>query len=721
MATLALTAVGTIVGGPIGGAIGALAGQAIDRVIFAPKGRKGPRLGELAVQTSHYGTQIPKIFGTMRVAGTVIWATDLKEHRQTSGGKGRPSVTTYSYSASFAVVLSARPLRAVRRIWADGKLLRGAAGDWKAKTAFRFHSGNETQTIDPAIAAAEGLNGSPAFRGQAYVVFDNLDLTDFGNRIPSLTFEIEADAGALPAGEIAAMLSDGLIADGGTTVLTGFAASGESVRGAIAALLPAPTLRTEPDGTLLLGGTSAVTEIEAHEPGARDRKGEGGESEIAKISAMAIPNEVSITYHDAARDYQTGLQRARATGPGQRATQIQLPAVIDAGAAKALAEQNLAEMDAGRTTMQLYLDWRRMTLRAGAVLRVPGRPGRWRVKQWTIAHMLMRIELARLPDLVSGESVTSPGRPTSAPDDVHGPTRIVLADLPILTDASATQPRLFAFAGGGAGWRRAAQTFTTDDGQSWQNLATRAPAIIGEAANLLPFAGAALIDTNNAIEVHLADAEAVLLSCNDQSLAMGTNLALLGRELIQFGHAEQLDAGRWRLSRLLRGRRGTDAEASRHEPGEAFVLIEEASAQWIDAGREVIGGMARVMASGVGDSAPAEAMAPITGSALRPPSPVHLSAVRQSNGDIVIQWVRRSRHGWTWGDGADAPLGEEREAYRISIGNGGFARTVDLAEPRYRYAMSEQAEDGAAGSIQIEILQLGTYLPSLPATLVISI
>ena len=44
-------------GGPVGGAIGALLGNALDReVLFKPKGREGPRLAELRVQTSSYGT-----------------------------------------------------------------------------------------------------------------------------------------------------------------------------------------------------------------------------------------------------------------------------------------------------------------------------------------------------------------------------------------------------------------------------------------------------------------------------------------------------------------------------------------------------------------------------------------------------------------------------------------------------------------------------------------
>ena len=91
MATLVLNAVGQKIGGPIGGAIGSLVGQRIDQTIFGGKVREGPRLTELDIQLSSYGSEIPAIFGVMRVAGTVIWATDLIERRTKSGGKGRPS------------------------------------------------------------------------------------------------------------------------------------------------------------------------------------------------------------------------------------------------------------------------------------------------------------------------------------------------------------------------------------------------------------------------------------------------------------------------------------------------------------------------------------------------------------------------------------------------------------------------------------------------------
>ncbi len=91
MATLVFTVIGMALGGPIGGAIGALAGQALDAQIFKPKGRTGPRLADLDVQTSRYGAQVPRIFGRMRVAGTVIWATDLRESSSTSKRRQGPA------------------------------------------------------------------------------------------------------------------------------------------------------------------------------------------------------------------------------------------------------------------------------------------------------------------------------------------------------------------------------------------------------------------------------------------------------------------------------------------------------------------------------------------------------------------------------------------------------------------------------------------------------
>ena len=722
MATLILTAVGSAVGGPIGGAIGAIAGQYIDQtILFAPKPRHGPRLGDLAVQTSSYGTAIPQIFGTMRVAGTVIWATDLVEHRTASGGgKGRPRTVGYSYSASFAVALSARPILSVGRIWADGKLLRGAAGDFKSATGgYRLYAGDEDQPPDPLVAAAEGIGSAPAFRGLAYALFEDFQLEDYGNRIPSLTFEVEADPGAMTIGAIAEALAPGLVAAGATPALAGYAASGDNIRAAIEALADIVPLSLADDGEglrLTAAGGEAIALAAADEHGRR---------ELSRRGAGSVPDEISLTYYEVGRDYQAGLQRATrgqsaAAGLADRRA---LPAALTADAAKALAEFRLAAAWAGRTSLKLSLSWRGCGVRPGDRVILAGDAGLWKVARFTLGPMTADLELVRLArDAVPDPAAASAGQPVSQPDLPHGPTIVHLLDLP-LGDGLGNKPLLFAAAAGSEeGWRRAALSASYDGGGSWQAAgATAAPATMGIAANALPPAGPALFDMVSVLEVELANGAMWLEGRSDDALAGGANLALAGSELIQFAAAEPLGANRFRLSRLLRGRRGTEWAADGHEEGERFVLLEAESLAMLEAPLGSLGGTARLLAAGIGDLPdPAAASAAIEGAALQPPSPVHLAAEVTGGGDLLIRWVRRSRQGWAWLSGGDTPLGEEQERYRLAIAGTGFVRSAEPGEPSYLYTAAQRLEDGGAGPVEIEVAQIGTFAPSRPARLTFS-
>lgn len=580
MATLVLTAVGTALGGPIGAAIGAIAGQAIDARLFAPKARHGPRLGELAVQTSSYGTAIPKLFGTMRVAGTVIWSTDLQERRSSSGGgKGRPRTVNHTYSASFAVALSGRPIRAVGRIWADGKLLRGSAGDFKAQTSFRLYNGEEDQDVDPLIASEEGVGGTPAFRGIAYAMFEDLELADYGNRIPLLTFEVDADSGPVSIGAIAMELSEGLVQAGAAPQLSGYAASGDSVRGVLESLAGVFPLTVREVGDKLVLGSAEGEPIliDASQSGAYDRNPAEGQTERTRRGG--IPSEVGITYYEPARDYQTGLQRALDLEARQglgRAERIELAAAMPAVQAKALAESRLARLAAARATVALHLTLRVATIRPGMQVRLEGFSGIWRVARCGFETMRLRLELVRLPAQEAAAVAASPGRPGPQPDLRHGPTTMRVYDLPLYGELPSE--RLVAAvvaAGAEPGWRAAALSVSFDDGFSWKDAGvTAAPATLGVAATALPAASSAVIDDVGSVEVELLNGAMWLEGRTDAALAGGDNLALLGHELIQFGRAEQVGPNRYRLSRLLRGRFGTEWASSAHQSGDDFLLID---------------------------------------------------------------------------------------------------------------------------------------------------
>jgi hypothetical protein len=717
MATLVLTAVGTAVGGPIGGAIGAVIGQSVDGILFAPKARQGPRLGELAVQTSSYGTPIPKLFGTMRVAGTVIWSTDLIERRSTSGGgKGRPSQVDYSYSASFAVALSARKVAEVRRIWADGKLLRGAGGDFKVKTRFRLYPGDEEQAVDPLIAAAEGSQGAPAFRGIAYAMFEELELAEFGNRIPSLTFELVADDGAVTIGAIAASLAPELKEGPGTPALLGYAASGGNVRAAIEEMAELADLSLRDDGAALeLGGA-------AGEPAMLSRGRESGRRELVRRAAGSVAGEVTITYYDAAREHQTGLQRAASGGalPEAQSERRALPAALGAQAAKELAERRLDALRAQRVSATVTCGWACAQLRPGLLLRLEGESGSWRVRRWTLGDMQVKLELVRAGGGAVNGGAASPGRTISQADLPHGPTILRLYDLPLAEIGKGGVALAALAAGSGGGWRRAELSVSFDGGTSWRDIGgTAAPAVLGTALTALPPGRSALFDRANAVEVELLHPGMELEARDEDALAAGANLALIGRELVQFGAVEALAPRRFRLSRLLRGRRGTEWAAGAHQAGEDFALIEPASVRAIELPPGVgAGTLVQLLASGVADAQPVAAGLVAGAEALRPPAPVHLRAEPTGSGGIMLSWVRRSRLGWNWASASDTPLGEESELYQLELAGAGGSRALELSESGFHYDAAARAADGP-GPIQAAVVQLGTHGRSRAAITII--
>lgn len=170
-------------GAQIGGALGSLAGSAIDSALMPSNARQGSRLSDISLQAAREGTAIPRLYGRVRISGQLLWASRCKESSNSSGGKGGAS-TTYSYSVSFAVGLCEGPVSRLGRIWADGNLIDPSA------YTIRFYRGDESQAADPVIEEIEGAGNTPAYRGLCYVVFEDLPLAAFGNRIPQLQFEI---------------------------------------------------------------------------------------------------------------------------------------------------------------------------------------------------------------------------------------------------------------------------------------------------------------------------------------------------------------------------------------------------------------------------------------------------------------------------------------------------------------------------------------------------
>ena len=220
--TIVGAGIGFAVGGPAGALYGAQIGMTVASSFFSDdivSHSSGPRLNDLKIQVSHPGWNIPKGWGTVGHAGAVFWSGDINEVSTTTeteqGGKGGPtqvqSHTTHEYTASFAVLFHDGEISAVRRIWANDKLVYDAGSvddygvlsnddltDWMVLKSenlidddgvISIYLGTETQQPDPTIQSYEGVANTPAHRGKAYIVFTDFDLAEYGNSIPNITVE----------------------------------------------------------------------------------------------------------------------------------------------------------------------------------------------------------------------------------------------------------------------------------------------------------------------------------------------------------------------------------------------------------------------------------------------------------------------------------------------------------------------------------------------------
>ncbi len=205
MASIILSAVGNAAGAatglPFGARIGSIVGRIAGGIIDnnLRKGKlpaiHGSRLADLAVQSSAYGRMIPIVYGMVRIGGNIIWSQPIKEVVTTTtssagGGKGgggsvSQTTTSYSYFITLAVAVCEGEVSDIVRIWADAKQLD------LSQYTIRIYKGSETQTPDSIIQSIEGAANTPAYRGLAYVVFENFPLADYGNRIPNFTFEVK--------------------------------------------------------------------------------------------------------------------------------------------------------------------------------------------------------------------------------------------------------------------------------------------------------------------------------------------------------------------------------------------------------------------------------------------------------------------------------------------------------------------------------------------------
>ena len=234
-------------------------------------------------------------------------------------------------------------------------------------------------------------------------------------------------------------------------------------------------------------------------------------------------------------------------------------------------------------------------------------------------------------------------------------------------------------------------------------------------------------DLGNALVIDLLSG--TLESVTDLTLFGGANALAVESapgvwEIVQAGAAELLAPGRYRLTRLLRGQRGTKGGMGNPAPaGARVVVLDTALASLPIAEADLglpwnwrIGPASR----SVSDETYVAASFNPVGVGLRPFSVAHVEQPwrkPRTPGDLTIRWTRRSRalSADSWG-AVEVPLVEEVEAYEIEILDGPTVKRVLTASaPSSVYSAAQQTADWGAllapgDTLDIRIFQLSALI-----------
>ena len=728
MATAIFSDVGVAVDGPRGQAIGAVAGGAIDRALTGT-----PGTAALGLQSSSYGEAIPRLYGTMRVSGGVIWSTGLRQEGsgidKLAGGASGPT-----YSTNVAIGISARPILGVGRIWADGKLIRDGQGQMSVAGAVRVYTGAENQSADPLIVAVEGATGAPAYRGLAYVMFEDLQLGDFANHVPQFGFEVIADVASVTVGAIATDLFAGSGAPAPdaselVTTLDGYGVGGGTTLGGaigqLAMIAPHAAVARGGHVALRTAGDAPALTLNEDDAGAYAGSHRAPTRVWRNEAAQRAPDLIELSYFDPARDYQLGRQAAS----GRRATRnlktYDLPAAIGAATARALATRIARDAEAARATRSLNLPYAHCTTEVGDLIVLNDDPRVWRVSRQALDSMVVELDLEAWGGDLAAPVSADPGRSAENGFARQGATSLRLLDLPAFSDDGGTQPRLWLAVSGSDSWRAAQILGSVDGGASYTPVGVaRTRAVMGTGGDPLGDGPANRWDEVNGIEVALADPHDWLTSASVDAVLGGANLAMIGGELIAFRNADATGTGKFRLSGLLRGRFGTEFATALHGGGEVFVLISPASLiQWSSAQAST---GAAVLAKAVGSMEIAANVtavgATLTGANLRPFAPVRVRVAREQDGTLQIAWTRRSRIGFGWIDGSDAPLGEATERYIVTL-TSSLGNAQSFAAGAETLAILPAQQAAVAGGLvtggQISVAQVSAIVGPGPAAILV--
>jgi len=285
-------------------------------------------------------------------------------------------------------------------------------------------------------------------------------------------------------------------------------------------------------------------------------------------------------------------------------------------------------------------------------------------------------------DRESAYSSTIEGLPAPIPADPPNlePSDTVLhvMDCPILMDAQDYLGYYVAVSGESLEWEGAIVQLSRDAGVTWESGGSvTTTAVMGTLISGLPSGPVAYPDEVNTVDIELLRDDMELIPATLGEMMNRSNLCIIGDELVNFSGAEQLTATTWRLSYLLRGRKGTASVT--HAIGDRFVVMSQSMIIFVEAGLFLLGRDLTFRATSIGkDTAlPAQTLT-FAGNSQKERVPAYLSYEIFMDG--IVEKMRISWQGvGRIGGSSTIGMGAYFTGFRVS-GDAVTGGTVDTTE-----------------------------------------
>ena len=723
------------------------------------QGTAKPDSGNIDVPKSNYGVVIPQCWGTVEIAGNLLWASKIKKKKRKNFG-------------DFAMLFAHCPFNPAQEI----ELLKfnNKAGystitpDENAVEAslkfrdryFRFYLGTADQTPDPLIEAktpvsnyAHGLPGDygdrqdliqqlgmpsnsvtiPAYRKKVYIVAEKLPLIDYGNQIPRIKARIRFhDQVFLDQIVREICLQVGIsetdidVSELSATEVEGFYIDKVTkAKDAIQTLQDAYFFDSFRSGGKLVFSLQSSSRPSIQVPLNYLGTHQNGKSrpktfEIDYPFVEELPKSVEINYINRRIDFDSDNARAETQNPNaKRRKTLNLNVVLSDNHADAIAQKHLHKAWLEQLRVKFTLPPSMGYLEVGDRPKIPLINNKYStvelLKVQIGADRSLKCE-GKIVDAAIAEVINN----YTSVVDTGGYNSQAIADYAIVTDQGSTtleildinlisdrdpDNTLYLAGYGNINWEEATIYKSIDDVNYLE---------VGEIGDrgTMGTLSSNLDENSTSFEVTLNSGELESISASDATL--GFNYLLVGNEILQFQTQSLTGTNQYLIEDILeRGLRGTETFINSHAIGERVVLLtgNNAVISKIEMSTLDIGEIRYLKAPSASETL-ADAIAQqltYLGNNLKPYAPVNLSATVDNVGNITISWTRRDRHAGNRTDYENFPLSESKEEWEIDIfANATIKRTIKSHDKNAIYSLADQISDfgSGQGSVTISVYQI---------------